>query len=319
MAKAIIPRRVSSKARSSQVRQSSFLFRAGSFLTIVDLTLRMGLYHHCQIRNRTAFLQMWTAALCPKTMALLMATRPRRDAPSLRACAPRPSRRRNFAVHTFSTLTQPAIRDSNWPTGSGCKSRDSCASTLTSLIWIWQSPHRKLQSVTNWFQNQRSQAKKHKDEPRSAPAPSPMASDALSASREQDSPPATLHWQHPSALSRPRRPSLSMPENGRPSAHKLSSSAVEPLSRMSLPPPTHSVSSPRARRSVTPYTRYIHSDEPRLYKIGAVESVRTEDILARNRRSRPQPHQLQALKELLRRTSTPSIEERTSLALEIGM
>lgn len=177
----------------------------------------------------------------------------------------------------------------------------------------------KLQSVTNWFQNQRSQAKKHKDEPRSAPAPSPMASDALSASREQDSPPATLHWQHPSAPSHPRRPSLSMPENGRPSAHKLSSSAVEPLSRMSLPPPTHPVSSPRTRRSVTPYTRYIHSDEPRPYKMGAVESVRTEDILARNRRSRPQPHQLQALKELLRRTSTPSIEERTSLALEIGM
>lgn len=312
-------RKASWKVHFSQARQSSFLFRAGSFLTIVDLTLRTGLYHHCQMRSRTAFLQMWTAALCPKTMALLMATPPGRQEQSLLACAPRPSRPKSFAVHTLSTLTPPAIRDSNSPTGSGCRSCDSCALTLTPLIRIWQSPHRKLQSVTNWFQNQRSQAKKHKDEPRSAPAPSPMASDALSAGREQDSPPSTLHWQHPSASSRPRRPSLSMPENGRPSAQKLSSSAVEPLSRMSLPPPTHPVSSPRTRRSVTPYTRYIHSDESRPYKNGAVESVRTEDILARNRRSRPQPHQLQALKELLRRTSTPSIEERTSLALEIGM
>ncbi|KAL4070500.1 hypothetical protein J3A83DRAFT_4094497 [Scleroderma citrinum] len=184
----------------------------------------------------------------------------------------------------------------------------------------------RLQSVTNWFQNQRSQAKKHKDEPRSVPAPSPVAGDALSANREQsslrhdnDAPPSTLHWQHPSAPSRPRRPSLTMPDSGRPSLQKVSSSAVEPLSRMSLPPPTHPSPSPRTRRSATPYARYIHSDEPRPYKNGVVESVRTEDILARNRRSRPQPHQLQALKKLLRHTSTPSIEERTALALEVGM
>ena len=39
----------------------------------------------------------------------------------------------------------------------------------------------------------------------------------------------------------------------------------------------------------------------------------------RPRRTRPEPHQLEALKKLFRRTSTPSIEERGALALEIGM
>lgn len=40
---------------------------------------------------------------------------------------------------------------------------------------------------------------------------------------------------------------------------------------------------------------------------------------SRPRRSRPEPYQLDALKELFARTSTPTIEERSALALEIGM
>ncbi|KAG6332337.1 hypothetical protein ID866_6755 [Astraeus odoratus] len=177
----------------------------------------------------------------------------------------------------------------------------------------------RLQSVTNWFQNQRSQAKKHKDEPRSVPASSPVTAD-VSANREHQpplrnkhgGPQAVLQWQRSAVSSRARRPSLTMPEKTvLPLQGFSSSSAVEPLTRMSLPP-----SSPRTRRSVTPYARdtYMQPDVS-----GAMDGVRAEDILARNRRSRPQPHQLQALKKLLRRTSTPSIEERTSLAFEIGM
>ncbi|KAI6048039.1 hypothetical protein EDC04DRAFT_47785 [Pisolithus marmoratus] len=184
----------------------------------------------------------------------------------------------------------------------------------------------RMQSVTNWFQNQRSQAKKHKDEPRSVPASSPVESD-VSGNREHpsfpndsDGAPAPLHWNHPAPSSRGRRPSLTLPENGLPPLQKpTSKSAIEPLGRMSLPP-THPLS-PRVRRSMTPYARDRHtrSDEPSLHKDGTVENVRAEDILARNRRSRPQPHQLRALRQLLRRTSTPSMEERTALALEIGM
>ena len=41
--------------------------------------------------------------------------------------------------------------------------------------------------------------------------------------------------------------------------------------------------------------------------------------LSRPRRTRPEPHQLDALKKLFARTSNPSIEERGALALEIGM
>jgi len=40
---------------------------------------------------------------------------------------------------------------------------------------------------------------------------------------------------------------------------------------------------------------------------------------SRPRRSRPEPYQLDALKELFRKTSSPTIEERSALALEIGM
>ena len=40
---------------------------------------------------------------------------------------------------------------------------------------------------------------------------------------------------------------------------------------------------------------------------------------SRPRRSRPEPYQLDALKELFHKSATPTIEERSALALEIGM
>ncbi|KAF8624219.1 hypothetical protein AX15_005985 [Amanita polypyramis BW_CC] len=45
----------------------------------------------------------------------------------------------------------------------------------------------------------------------------------------------------------------------------------------------------------------------------------TPSSYSRPRRSRPEPYQLDALKELFTKTPTPSIEERSALAAEIGM
>lgn len=95
----------------------------------------------------------------------------------------------------------------------------------------------------------------------------------------------------------------------------------EVSTRMSLPPLSSRMSSPRIRRGILPYARdskVLHPDEGRHYD-NSSESPRAEDGLSRPRRSRPEPHQLDALKRLLHRTLTPSIEERSALALEIGM
>lgn len=54
------------------------------------------------------------------------------------------------------------------------------------------------------------------------------------------------------------------------------------------------------RRSVTPYGS-------------------TASSLSRPRRTRPEPYQLDALKDLFKKTATPSIDERSALALELGM
>lgn len=44
-----------------------------------------------------------------------------------------------------------------------------------------------------------------------------------------------------------------------------------------------------------------------------------QTIPSRSRRSRPEPHQLDALKDMYNLTSNPTIEERTALALEVGL
>ena len=182
---------------------------------------------------------------------------------------------------------------------------------------------RRLQSVTNWFQNQRSQAKKHREEssiPDVSVRQPTSGSDGLLSS----------HMSHPPLPPRSHHPSLVIPErDSRPALPKLLSAGFDdyrevstPRSRMSLPPSSSSrMSSPRIRKSVLPYARDskdLHVDEGRHYD-NSSESTRVEDGLSRPRRSRPEPHQLDALKKLLCRTLTPSIEERSALALEIGM
>ncbi|KAJ6519842.1 homeodomain transcription factor [Mycena sanguinolenta] len=86
----------------------------------------------------------------------------------------------------------------------------------------------------------------------------------------------------PSLTERGRRPDIaSLPDDGLVSRSRRTSS----------------------RRSTTPYS-----------STSAVVS-----LSARQRRARPEPLQLDALKQLYSKTATPSIEERSSLALEIGM
>ncbi|KIJ66404.1 hypothetical protein HYDPIDRAFT_26755 [Hydnomerulius pinastri MD-312] len=188
----------------------------------------------------------------------------------------------------------------------------------------------RQQSVTNWFQNQRSQAKKHKEESVSVSDISTRL--VLQPPAGAADVPSALHAPHPPFPSRSHHPSLVIPERDIPPLPtlKLSPPDVEdhyrevilPRSRMSLPPSLHPrMTSPRSRRSVTPYARDprdLHPDEGRHYDNNS-EVARVGDGLVRPRRSRPEPHQLDALKKLLHRTSTPSIEERSALALEVGM
>ncbi|KAF9245688.1 hypothetical protein BU15DRAFT_40442 [Melanogaster broomeanus] len=185
----------------------------------------------------------------------------------------------------------------------------------------------RVQSVTNWFQNQRSQAKKHKEESPSAPDLSPPL--ALQRSVGSGDEPPELYMPHPPLPPRSHHPSLRIPERDSHLSHSLELSHTgledhyrEARSRMSLPPSFHSrMPSPRARRSITPYAREprdLHPEDGRHYDNSSV-TRRPEDGLLHPRRSRPEPHQLDALKWLLHRTCTPSIEERSALALQVGM
>ncbi|KIM47568.1 hypothetical protein M413DRAFT_62953 [Hebeloma cylindrosporum] len=149
----------------------------------------------------------------------------------------------------------------------------------------------RYQSITNWFQNQRSLAKKRKeDEPDGLPLVAPQA----------DYPQGIRHYSAYPPPSHPH-PSLGLPpQTGHPSLLNL------PLLRRSpsVSPSTEDHSPQRSfshsHRSTTPYGNLSSS-------------------FGRPRRSRPEPYQLDALKELFTKTSTPTIEERSALALEIGM
>lgn len=187
---------------------------------------------------------------------------------------------------------------------------------------------RRLQSVTNWFQNQRTQARKHKEDHPPLTSSSSTTVDRLSSAPSHpssvidDDPGAPLthlsfppRAPHPSLVPDRHLPPPSLPflKLSPPEADELKL----PRSRMSLPPSSNPrVTSPRMRRSVTPYSRDLkdHEDARR-----SNEGTKAEDGHARPRRSRPEPYQLEALKKLLHRTSTPSIEQRNALALEVGM
>ncbi|TFK41900.1 hypothetical protein BDQ12DRAFT_696454 [Crucibulum laeve] len=138
----------------------------------------------------------------------------------------------------------------------------------------------RYQSITNWFQNQRSLAKKRKDEEDAGGLPLTANSEYMHDMRQYAPFPPPPDYALPSSL----HPSLHRSSR----AHRsLSLSADEASPRRSS-----------SRHSTAPYGNSTFS---------------------RPRRSRPEPYQLEALKELYTRTATPSIEERMALALEIGM
>jgi len=173
----------------------------------------------------------------------------------------------------------------------------------------------RYQSVTNWFQNQRSIAKKRKDEEEALAAhaasssnsrmfsPFPPATSAAHPSLSLAVPPAT---SHPSlAIPHPPQHSISAPPRARRSSSAAPLNRGHDLSHGS----SRSVSRPSSPR-VSPYR--MPSDRLQ-------GPSRLQERPRRPRRTRPEPHQLEALKKLYRRTSTPSIEERGALALEVGM
>ncbi|KAJ7110308.1 homeodomain transcription factor [Mycena crocata] len=83
---------------------------------------------------------------------------------------------------------------------------------------------------------------------------------------------------------------------------------VETLRRLSAVPEDQSYSSRTSQRSSSP-----RNDAP----YGSSSTAMS--LAARQRRGRPDPVQLNSLRRLLSKTPTPSIEERSALALEIGM
>lgn len=136
------------------------------------------------------------------------------------------------------------------------------------------------QSISNWFQNQRDfTGTRNHDERPDEPAVSTLTSEYHRGT-----------WKK--------------------SIHSSSINCVSP-SRSLYP----STSSSRFRRSpsISPSLDGRMSRRSSTNPYGNLSSVR------RPRRSRPEPYQLDALKDLFLKTETPSIDERNALALEIGM
>ncbi|KAI0364064.1 homeobox-domain-containing protein [Pilatotrama ljubarskyi] len=147
----------------------------------------------------------------------------------------------------------------------------------------------RYQSVTNWFQNQRSIAKKREE----AAAAKAASLEPVSRGFTPALLPPTSGAAHPSlavppATSHPSLSALLHPPRARRSPSAAPSSSSRP-------------SSPRASPYHTPTDRSFDATH------------------RRPRRTRPEPYQLEALKKLFKRTKTPSIEDRQMLAAEIGM
>jgi len=147
---------------------------------------------------------------------------------------------------------------------------------------------RRYQSITNWFQNQRSLAKKRNEDFEAVASRKSSTVPAHESRTFSAFPPPSNHPSLSLSLSlNHNHPSRSATQRTRPSSIRATSA---------LPLDT-SLSS----RGSTPPYRNANGHFPR------------------PRRTRPEPYQLDALKDLFTRTSNPSIEERSALALEIGM
>lgn len=131
--------------------------------------------------------------------------------------------------------------------------------------------HRRYQSITNWFQNQRSLAKKRQEEDAEL--------EAETAHKEKAE---RIYASFP-------------PAHNHPPSHPSLAALLNRSTRSPSAPPSNASASSRA----SPYRNLLPSQRPR--------------------RTRPEAHQLEALQKLYNRTSNPSIEERSALALEVGM
>jgi hypothetical protein len=143
----------------------------------------------------------------------------------------------------------------------------------------------RYQSVTNWFQNQRSLAKKRLD-------------DDVTYDKTQH-----------------------LYNNGHPTADL--STDVPSYSRDMLALETLAFPPRSSHPSVSAFMRR-EKRSPSVERSNASTSSRGSPYHCivpphRLRRTRPEPHQLDALQKLYNRTSNPSIEERGALALEVGM
>ncbi|KAJ4485660.1 homeodomain transcription factor [Lentinula aciculospora] len=143
----------------------------------------------------------------------------------------------------------------------------------------------RYQSITTWFQNQRSILKKRQE----------GDTDLTAASFTNTEYPFDTPTRKYSAFPPPtHHPSLNLPP---PNSHP-SLPSIPGRGRRSLSPNPASSRRPSRRRSGTPYDSVLNS---------------------RPRRTRPEPYQLDALKDMFLKTAHPTIEERTALAIQIGM
>jgi Homeodomain len=139
--------------------------------------------------------------------------------------------------------------------------------------------------VTNWFQNQRSLAKKRVDDD--------IAFEKSQYLNNHDHPvpdpsiDASSHTRDALPLEMPVLP----PRSSHPS--------VSALIRREKRSPSAERSNGSTSSRGSPYHTIIPSHRPR--------------------RTRPEPYQLEALQKLYSRTANPSIEERNALALQVGM
>ncbi|KAJ7492158.1 homeodomain transcription factor [Mycena latifolia] len=156
----------------------------------------------------------------------------------------------------------------------------------------------RYQSITEWFRTQRSLDRRGAST-RVDGYPGATASISISPVSDEDRayltlPPINLPpaSSHPSLLGERRR--------------------LPPLQeeRPYIPRPRRRSSSPRSAASA-PYGSTSSSN--------STTSSSTASLSARQRRGRPDPVQLTSLRRLLSKTPTPSIEERSALAREIGM
>lgn len=160
-----------------------------------------------------------------------------------------------------------------------------CLSTHTIS---YRAIFRRYQSVTNWFQNQRSLAKKRLDDD--------VVFDKTSHLYSNGRPTADLSTD----MLSPRRHSREFPALETPAFLPRSSHpSVSGLIRRDKRSPSVERSNASTSSRSSPYHCIIPPHRPR--------------------RTRPEPHQLEALQKLYKRTSNPSIEERNALALEVGM